>query len=177
MRTSRRLVLSAAALGLALAASGCAYFNPVQTHEFYQAADGTNANLPQDGSTVIGVRNALVILREDGTAEFSATVVNYEQAIEGAEPTRTVDLAAATSDGTAIFATGVSLAPEQVVSLGAGEDSDQSVQIGDASGVVAGDILDLTVTSGDQTVVISVPVVDGSLEHYSETESGENAGA
>src|SRR5699024_2322071 len=43
VRRTRRLVLSVAALGLALGASGCAYTNPVQTHEFYQSSDGTNA--------------------------------------------------------------------------------------------------------------------------------------
>ena len=74
MRRSRRSVLSAAALGLALAASGCTYMSPVQTKDFYQAADGTNANIEQDGALYAGVRNALLVIEEDGTAEFSATI-------------------------------------------------------------------------------------------------------
>ena len=71
MRRSRRSVLSAAALGLALAASGCTYMSPVQTKDFYQAADGTNANIEQDGAMYAGVRNALMVIEEDGTAEHA----------------------------------------------------------------------------------------------------------
>ena len=62
MRRPRRLALSVAALGLALAASGCTFMSPVQTNDFYQAGDGTNANLEVDGQFHTGVRNAVLVL-------------------------------------------------------------------------------------------------------------------
>src|SRR5699024_4267558 len=78
VRRSRRSVLSAAALGLALAATGCTYMSPVQTKEFYQAADGTNANIQaEDGALFAGVRNAVLVIGEDGTPMFSASVASY----------------------------------------------------------------------------------------------------
>src|SRR5690625_30333 len=77
MRRLRRLVRSVSALGMAPGVSGCAYTNPVQTHEFYQSSDGTNANLEQSGSVTAGVRNAVVVVDADGAATFSGSVANY----------------------------------------------------------------------------------------------------
>ena len=115
MRRPRRLVLSAAAMGLALAASGCTYLSPVQTHEFYQAGDGTNANITQDDALFAGVRNAVLVFGEDGTPVFTASVVNYS------DEEITVDLEGI-ADGASIFSTQVQVPAQGTVKLGPGED-------------------------------------------------------
>ena len=158
MRRSRRSVLSAAALGLALAATGCTYMSPVQTKEFYQAADGTNANIQaEDGALFAGVRNAVLVVGEDGTPMFSASVASY------ASEEITVSLEGI-ADGSTIFSTEVQVPAHGVVELGPGEGR-QSEPI-DAADVRPGTILDLEVTADGQTTTISVPAIDQSLDYY-----------
>lgn len=163
MRRSRRLVLSAAALGLALAASGCTSFNPVQTHDFYQAADGTNANIEQSGALYAGMRDALVVIASDGTATFSGTVVNYS------DETVAIELEG-TSEGTTLFSTSVSVPAHETVALGDGE-GEQTVPISDFP-VKPGALFDLEVTAGGNSTIITVPVLDTTLSHYSESTQG-----
>lgn len=166
MRRPRRLVLSAAALGLALAATGCSYLNPIQTHEFYQAADGTNANLEGDnGRFSVGVRNVAVVLGEDGSATLYGAVVNYS----GEDATVELE---GTSEGTVDFSGQVPVAAGQTVLLGAGEE-EHLVSIGSV-GTPAGALMELTVTAGDQSTEISLPVLDTTLEYYG--EDAVNAG-
>ncbi|HJG91107.1 hypothetical protein [Brachybacterium massiliense] len=157
MRRPRRLVLSAAALGLALAASGCTYFSPVQTHDFYQAGDGTNANIQQEGALYAGVRNAVLVFGEDGTPVFTASVVNYSN------EEITVELEG-TAEGSSILSTQVQVPAQSTVQLGPGEGQ-QLVQVG-AVNVVPGSILDLEVTAGGQSTTISMPTLETSLAHY-----------
>ena len=157
MRRPRRLVLSAAALGLALAASGCTYLSPVQTHEFYQAGDGTNANITQDDALFAGVRNAVLVFGEDGTPVFTASVVNYS------DEEITVDLEGI-ADGASIFSTQVQVPAQGTVKLGPGEDR-ELVPVG-AVNVVPGTVLDLEVTAGGQSTTISMPTLETSLAHY-----------
>ena len=164
MRRSRRSVLSAAALGLALAASGCTYMSPVQTKDFYQAADGTNANIEQDGALYAGVRNALLVIEEDGTDEFSATIANYSDEETSVELT-------GLSEGSSIFSTAVQVPAHGTVDVGSGEGQ-QQVSV-DAAGVRPGVILDLEVTAGGQTDTISMPALDSSLEYYQQGEPAE----
>lgn len=161
MRRSRRSVLSAAALGLALAASGCTYMSPVQTKDFYQAADGTNANLEQDGALLAGVRNAVLVVAEDGTPMFSATVANY-----GAEDL-TVTLEGV-DGGSSIFSTDVQVPAQGTVELGTGEGR-EVVPVG-AIDAVPGTVLDLEVTADGESATISLPVLDSSLEYYAPEE-------
>lgn len=158
VRRPRRLVLSAAALGLALAASGCTYLSPVQTHEFYQAADGTNANFELDGVTQAGVRNAVLVFGQDGTATFTATVVNYS----GEEIV--VDLEGI-AEGTTIFSSTVEVPVQSTVRLGPGEESQQTVPV-TADGVMPGSVLDLNITVGEQSTTISLPTFEDNLSHY-----------
>ncbi|MDN5820365.1 MAG: hypothetical protein L0H74_07465 [Brachybacterium sp.] len=158
MRRSRRSVLSAAALGLALAATGCTYMSPVQTKDFYQAADGTNGSITQDEALFAGVRNAVLVVADDGTPMFSATVVSY------AHEEITVSLEGLTSDGSSLFSTEVQVPAGGVVELGPGEGR-QPVPIG-ASDVVPGTVLNLDITADGQTTTISLPALDASLEHY-----------
>ena len=163
MRRPRRLALSAAALGLALAATGCTYMSPVQTHDFYQAGDGTNANLEVDGQFHTGVRNAVLVLDEaqSGAPVFSATVVNYSA------ETATVELQAESEDGV-LFTTSVSVPAESTVEIGP-ETGQQQVEVS-ATDVLPGTILDLTVSSGDQSTTISLPTLETSLSHYGTDE-------
>lgn len=156
MRRSRRFVLSAAALGLALAATGCTYLSPVQTKDFYQAADGTNASLEQSGTMFAGVRNALLVIDGDGNAAFSATAVNYSDeelavTLEGVV------------EGSAIFSTRVTVPAHGTVDLGPGEGR-QPVQVS-AIDVRPGSIVELEVTAGEGATAISLPVYDDSLEY------------
>ena len=163
MSRTRRLVLSAAAVGLALSASGCAYFSPVQTHEFYQAGDGNNANIEQAGQLYAGVRNALIVSDADGSnPAFSATVKNYS------EETTTVELEGV-ADGTTIFATSVSVPAGEAVEVGGDEDN-QQVPITEIP-TTPGHLIDLEVTAGGETTTIKVPVMPVSLDHYGPPEA------
>lgn len=164
VRRPRRLVLSVAALGLALGASGCAYINPVQTHEFYQAADGTNANLDQSGSVFAGVRNALVLVAEDGTATFSGTVANYT----AEELTVEVE---GLNEGTVAFATQATVPANGTIELGPGEGQ-QAVAIGELD-VAPGELMDLSVTADGESTEITLPVFDDSLSYYQDDAAGE----
>lgn len=169
MRRSRRLVLSAAAMGLALAASGCAYFSPVQTHAFYQTADGTNATITQEGLQFAGIRNAVLVFAEDGTPMFSATVVNYSDE----EISTTVE--GFGEDGESIFAADVTVAAHETVELGPGQGQ-QLVQVG-AVNVIPGMILEFEFTAGGSVTTESLPTMDGSLEYYEEMDPASSAGA
>lgn len=164
MSRPRRLVLSAAALGLALSASGCAYFSPVQTHEFYQSADGNNVNIEQAGMLYAGVRNALIVADADGSnPAFSATVKNYS------EETATVELEGI-AGGTTVFATSVSVPAGEEVELGQSE-GEQRVPITEIP-TTPGNLIDLEVTAGGETSTIKAPVMPTSLEHYGPPEAG-----
>ncbi|ASK66520.1 hypothetical protein CFK39_12665 [Brachybacterium avium] len=158
MRRSRRSVLSAAALGLALAATGCTYMSPVQTKDFYQAADGTNATITQDDAFFAGVRDAVLVVADDGTPTFFGSVVSY------ADEEITVSLEGLTSEGSSIFSTETQVPAHGSVELGPGEGQ-QPVPI-DATDVAPGTVLDLEVTADGQSTTISLPVLDGSLEYY-----------
>lgn len=163
VRRPRRLVLSVAALGLALGASGCAYINPTQTHAFYEAAEGTHANLDQSGSVFAGVRNALVIVAEDGTAVFSGTVANYTSE----ELTVEVE---GVHEGAVTFATQATVPAHGTLELGPGEGQ-QSVAIG-ALDVPPGALMDLSVTASGESTVITLPVFDDSLSHFQDYVAG-----
>ncbi|MGO1479603.1 MAG: hypothetical protein ACTHWF_00620 [Brachybacterium sp.] len=164
MRRPRRLVLSAAALGLALAASGCTYLSPVQTHDFYQAGDGTNANIEQDGALFAGVRNAVLVLGEDGTPVFTSTVVNYS------DEEITVEIEGIAEDAS-IFSAQIQVPAQGTVQIGPGDDQ-QLVQVG-AVNVVPGTVLDLDVSAGGETTTISLPTLETSLSHYELEELAE----
>ncbi|APX34361.1 hypothetical protein BH708_18430 [Brachybacterium sp. P6-10-X1] len=164
MSRPRRLVLTAAAVGLALSASGCAYFSPVQTHEFYQSGDGNNANIEQAGMLHAGVRNALIIADADGgNPAFSATVQNYS------DEEITVELEGVAA-GTTVFATSVAVPAHESVELGRTE-TNQQVPITEIP-TTPGHLIDLEVTAAGETTTIKIPVMPISLEHYGPPEAG-----
>lgn len=168
MRRPRRLVLAAAALGLMAATTGCSYFNPVQTHDFYQAADGTNGSLmTEQGTFLVGVRNAIVVVQPDGSAQLRGSVVNYTTEDVSVE-------LAGSAEETAAFSTRVSVPGEDVVALGPGE-SEQLVAIGTLD-VAPGDIMELTLSAEGQSLEISLPVTDTTLEYYGGTGPSDGGG-
>lgn len=163
MRRPRRLVLSAAALGFALAASGCSVFSPVQTHDFYEAADGTNANLEQSGALYAGMRNALIVVGEDGAATFYGTAVNYS------DETISIDLEGSAEE-TVAFTTSVSVPANGTVALGP-DEGQQQVPV-EQLPVKPGALIDLDVSAGGESTTITVPVLEGSVGHLSESAQG-----
>ncbi|MGO2993858.1 hypothetical protein [Brachybacterium alimentarium] len=160
---SRRLVLSAAALGVALAASGCTSFSPVQTHEFYQAGDGTNANIEQAGAVFAGVRDAIVVVEDDGTATFHGSVVSYAKEDVSVELT-------GMSGGSTLFSASISVPAEGVVDLGA-DEGQQEIPLSDFP-VKPGEVFDLEVSADGQSDTISVPVADTTLSHLGPPPAG-----
>lgn len=152
VRRPRRLVLSTVAAALALTASGCAYFNDTQTHEFYQAADGVNVN-----PTGVGVRNAIVVVDETGTGHLVTTVVNQT----GEDATARL---VATVDGSTVIDAQVPVSAGGTVPVGG--EGEQQVTATDL-GVKPGDMMELTVSAPGQDDASSpLPVTDTSLEYY-----------
>ncbi|PMC75491.1 MULTISPECIES: hypothetical protein [unclassified Brachybacterium] len=162
MRPSRRLVLSAAAVGLALAASGCSVMSPTQTHEFYQAGDGMNATIEVDGAMHSGIRNAAVFIGEDGSAHLTGTAVNYSE-----EPV-TLELTGMTAEGTTVFSTSVSLEPQGVQEFGAGQG--QQLVEANVGDVVPGAVLQLEVAAEGQSETSSLPTITGDVTYYQDAE-------
>lgn len=158
-RRSRRAFLVAASLGLATAASGCAYFNPRQTFDFYQAADGTNAN-PQG----VGVRNAMLVVDASGKGTLYTTVTNT------LDKDSTAHLEGS-YQGSAVFSAEVPVKAGSVTPVGG--SGQQKI---DATSVAApaGSIMELTVSSPDQDpVTISMPVVDSAAAFVGGSDGGQ----
>lgn len=160
MRRPRRLVLAAATLGLAAAATGCSYMNPVQTHEFYQSGDGAIANIEAESGTVlVGVRNAIVVVHEGGDAELRGSLVNYTT------ESTTVELTGL-AEGSTVFTASISVPAGETVELGSAEGEERVAVEGlDAA---PGDIIDLSITSEGTTEEISLPITDTALDYYDE---------
>lgn len=162
VRRPRRLALVVAAAGIALTASGCTAFNPMQTHDFYQAADGTNAN-PEG----VGVRNAILVLGDGGDGEVYLTVANETTEDATAELTGTFE-------GQEVFSASIPVAAGETVMVGAGDG--EQIHVRDAA-PKPGDIMELTVASGDSSTTISLPVMDDSLGYYPAQSDGGQATA
>ncbi|MFC0676052.1 hypothetical protein [Brachybacterium hainanense] len=156
VRRPRRLALAAAALGLALAASGCSYFSAVQTHDFYEAADGTQASLYQaDGMQLAGVRNAILVQESPERTVLYASVVNYL-----AEPV-TVELTGKDGD-TVLFSTSIEVPAGGSVQIS--PSSAQSVSVSQPT--TTGTIVSLEVAAEGQEETVSLPITGTSLEHF-----------
>lgn len=162
MRPARRIALAVAAAGLALGAAGCTYFNPVQTHEFYQAADGTNANLEQNGTVALGARNMIVVVEDGGEATLYGSLANYTKEDVSVELEGLVEDSAA-------FAGRVSVPAGQTIQLGSGP-SQHAVQIGKLD-VKPGAVMKLRVSALDEESTVSLPVTDTTLEYYQQGAS------
>ncbi|MCL6422201.1 hypothetical protein Bequi_02140 [Brachybacterium sp. JHP9] len=190
MKTARlpRLALTAAALGLALTATGCTYFNPVQTHDFYQAADGTNGSVTgADAASTfeVGVRNAIVVVDESGTGELVASVVNYSD--ETQSVTLTGNLAQAGAEGRGVvtgeevFTTTVTVAPKGVVKIGpaslvgsgeSGAEAPTAVSTEDFP-ADPGTMMLLTMDAAGESTTITLPITSTSLPYYQGDEASD----
>lgn len=158
MRRSRRSVLSAAALGLALAATGCTYMSPVQTKDFYQAADGTNGTILKDDAFFAGVRNAVLVLGYEGEGPiFYTSVVNYS------DEETTVELEGLV-EGESVFTASVQVPAHSTVEIGP-DEGQQSVPVG-AVDVLPGSVITLDVIAAGQSTTISLPTLTTSLDYY-----------
>jgi uncharacterized membrane protein YgcG len=174
-----RLALTIAAVALSVGATGCSYMNPVQTHDFYQAADGTNVSL-QDSSKnfTFGVRNAIVVVDDSKRGELLASVVNYT------DEDATVTLEG-TNDGDVIFSQRVKVPANTTIqiepkSLQKDQDPEEStpLEIGvDDFPLAAGSTMWLTMTVDGQKRTETMPVTDTSLSYYKGSGSSASDGA
>lgn len=173
-----RLALTVAAVALSVSATGCSYMNPVQTHDFYQAADGTNVSL-QDSSKnfTFGVRNAIVIVDDSQRGELLASVVNYT------DEDATVTLEG-TYEGAVVFSQRVKVAANTTVqiepkSLQKDQDPEESspAEVGvDDFPVAAGKTMELTMSVDGQKRTETMPVTDTSLAYYKSSGSSASDG-
>lgn len=163
-----RLALAVAAMALSLGATGCSYMNPVQTHDFYQAADGTNVSL-QDHSDnfTFGVRNAVVVVDDAKRGELLASVVNYT------DEDATVTLEG-TDEGTVIFSQRLKVPANSAVQIepknlhknqDPGEAAPTEVGVDDFP-VAAGATMQLTMSVDGQERTETMPVTNTSLAYY-----------
>lgn len=137
-----------AAFGL----SGCAYFNPMQTHHFYQPAEGALINFtPEGASKPVGVRNLLAVKDANGVKVTGALVNQSSQDY-------TVDLN---------FVEGVSGSASINVPAGEtimlGGDGAEAVHV--TTSKKPGDNLFVDVTVGNETQRLTVQLLDESLEY------------
>ena len=113
-------------------------------------------HLDESGAVTVGIRNAIVVVGEDGSAEFLGTLANYTS-----EET-TVELEAR-SDDLVLFSGSVVVPAGGTVVLG--DDGEQTIAIGDFP-VPAGAVFTLDLSAGGETIELTVPVTDTSLDHY-----------
>lgn len=166
MRRIRRLAVAAASVAMALGASGCAYFNPMQTHEFYRAADGISTTLTTtEGMAGIHLRNAQLIVDDEGRAELYAYLSNTT------DQQQSVTLAATAADGSTILNQTVQLPAGEGVTIG--PDGDETIGQ-DSTTATPGDNAAMTVSGdGIEQQEITLPVADTSLGY---TGSGASDG-
>lgn len=181
-----RIALAAAAACLAVTASGCSYFNPVQTHEFYQSADGTNVSITAENGELfeVGVRNAIVLVDDAGNGELIGSVVNYTG------ESRSVQIEG-TYEGSSVFSSTINLESQEVVKLGPAElhgEQDSSAVEGTAPGeetsterievstpqfpVATGSTMELTIDADGRSETVTLPVTGTQLPYFG---SGEDA--
>ena len=99
----------------------------------------------------------LVLVGPDGSAQLLGSVANYTT------DDVTVELEGS-DDGTVAFSTSVSVPAGGVVTLGDADDQ-QLAEIGQLD-VEPGAVMDLKVAGADGEAVITIPVLDDTLDHY-----------
>ena len=134
----RPLSRAAALMGIAaFSLSGCAYFNPTQTHHFYQPAEGALLNFtPEGASKPVGVRNLLAVKGANGV-QVTGAIVNQS-----------------TEDFTNVPA-------GETIKIG-GEGVDP-IQV--TTSKKPGDNLFVDITVGNETQRLTVQLLDESLEY------------
>ena len=135
----RPLSRAAALMGIAaFSLSGCAYFNPTQTHHFYQPAEGALLNFtPEGASKPVGVRNLLAVKGANGV-QVTGAIVNQS----------TEDFTINVPAGETIKIGGEGVDPIQVT-----------------TSKKPGDNLFVDITVGNETQRLTVQLLDESLEY------------
>ncbi|PZU27694.1 MAG: DNA modification methylase [Microbacterium sp.] len=148
---TRRLAPAALAVALLVGMTGCSMVSPQATTIGYSAADGVN--IPDSGP--LKVRNALFVADESGkNANFLAAIVN------DTDSAATLGVTAGGTEKT------VRVPARSTVSLGFDGAEPLLFEGLDAA---PGVDLDVTFRSGDgDTIVYSVPVLDGTLPYLEE---------
>ncbi|MBN9178826.1 MAG: DNA modification methylase [Microbacterium sp.] len=148
---TRRLAPAALAVALLVGMTGCSMVSPQATTIAYSAADGVN--IPDSGP--LKVRNALFVADESGeNANFLAAIVN------DTDTAATLGVTAGGVEKT------VRVPARATVSLGFDGAKPLLFEGLDAA---LGTNVDVTFRSGDgDTVVYSVPVLDGTLPYLKE---------
>ncbi|CAM4024629.1 hypothetical protein [Helcobacillus massiliensis] len=163
-RPSARIAAAVASVGIAVVMSGCSNLNPIQTHEFYQSAEGTVANVyPAGPGEPVGLRNMLMIKTDDGAGLFTGTLSN-----DTAEE-QTVQLTGKAGD-TELFSETVTIPANGTVDLGEGEH--QAIKVDQLSGIEAGDNMQVTFSAAGSEDTVTVAVLDTSLPYLKEYVEG-----
>lgn len=144
-------LLAAVAVGATLLLSGCSELSPQTTQLQYAPSDGAQVDLGD-----VGVRNALFVVADDATdaspANAVLTLVN-----SGTAPA-SVELSAGNGGSTT-----VQVPANGSVAVGPGQETTwELAQVG----AIAGLSVPMTITAGQEQVVLQVPVLDGTLPEY-----------
>lgn len=159
-RPSVRITAAAGAISLAALFSGCSYMNPIQTHEFYQPAEGSVKNLFPSGNPgePVGLRNVYVVADESGKATVVGALAN--DTTEDQQVTLV-----GKSGGSELFSTTVTVPAQGMVSFGDQVPAIEVASMGDAK---PGDNVDIEFSVGEESLVATIPVLDDSLGYTSE---------
>ena len=145
-------IAAASTLGL----SGCSYLSPVQTHYFYQPAEGAVANFTvEDIDNPVGLRNFLVVVTDDG-ANLTGVVSNQssmDQSVNIGIP-----------QGSATHTVRVDVPAGQARDL-----SEEPIELSNLA-AKPGDNLVLEVSVGSETQHVTVQVLDDSLPYLGDSE-------
>lgn len=149
----RPLSRAAALMGIAaFSLSGCAYFNPTQTHHFYQPAEGALLNFtPEGASKPVGVRNLLAVEGANGV-QVTGAIVN--------QSTEDFTVSLAFVEG-ANGGASINVPAGETIKIG-GEGVDP-IQI--TTSKKPGDNLFVDITVGNETQRLTVQLLDESLEY------------
>ncbi|MGQ4510432.1 hypothetical protein ACUH9Y_07870 [Dermabacteraceae bacterium P13115] len=153
---TRRFAAVALIATATLGFSGCTYLNAVQTSEFYQAADGTNANV---GNAEL--RNLVLISAGKGKP---ATLVGALAGL-GNEPV-SVTLTGS-YEGSSVFTASLTVQPNELAEIGYGSGARVFV---DNTPVIPGGVMTITATVGSESKEFTLPVMSNKLDQYKNIE-------
>lgn len=157
----RPLSRAAALMGIAaFSLGGCAYVNPMQTHHFYQPAEGALVNFtPEGAAQPIGVRNLLAVEGANGVQVTGAVVNQSSQDytvqlnfVEGASGSASINVPAG----------------ETVMIGGEGAEGAEAIDV--TTSKKPGDNVLVDVTVGEETQRLTVQLLDESLEYLAPEE-------
>ncbi len=161
-RPSVRIAAAAGAISLAALFSGCSYMNPIQTHEFYQPAEGSVENLFPSGNPgePVGLRNVYVVVDSSGKPTVVGGLAN------DTTEDQQVTLVGKNGD-TELFSTTVTVPAQGMVSFG---QEIPAIEVSSLGGAKPGDNVDFEFSVGGESLTATIPVLDESLGYTSQNE-------